>query len=277
MSDVRPELGPRKAAVLRAVVEEYVRPGEPVGSETIAEGSKLGVSSATIRNELAALEELGYLSHPHTSAGRIPTDLGYRFFIESLMAEPGLGADERLLEPQREEFPQLVVPAWIPPRAKESLSDYAARMAETVKPSRDAPLILGGVEIPHPRGLAGHSDADALLHAIIDALLGAAALGDIGGMFPSSDEQWRGAAGADLLRLVRERVSATGLQIVNIDATVIAQEPRLGGYIGAMRDVIAATLEVDVTAVSVKATTSDGLGFTGRGDGIAALAVVLLE
>jgi 2-C-methyl-D-erythritol 2,4-cyclodiphosphate synthase len=139
------------------------------------------------------------------------------------------------------------------------------------------PLTLGGVEIPHPRGLAGHSDGDALLHAIIDALLGAAALGDIGGMFPSSDEQWRDASSVDLLRLVRERVSATGLRIANIDATVIAQEPRLGGYIGAMRDALAATLEVDVTTISLKATTSDGLGFTGRGDGIAALAVVLLE
>jgi 2-C-methyl-D-erythritol 2,4-cyclodiphosphate synthase len=143
--------------------------------------------------------------------------------------------------------------------------------------AEDRPLILGGVEIPHPRGLAGHSDADALSHAIIDALLGAAALGDIGGMFPSSDEQWRGATGADLLRLVRERVSATGLRIANVDATVIAEQPRLGGHIGAMRDAIAAALEVDVTAVSVKATTSDGMGFTGRGDGIAALAVVLLE
>ena len=139
------------------------------------------------------------------------------------------------------------------------------------------PLILGGIEIPHPRGLAGHSDGDALLHAVIDALLGAAALGDIGGMFPSSDEQWRDASSIDLLRLVWERVSATGLRIANIDATVIAQEPRLGGYIGAMRDAVAAALEVDVTAISLKATTSDGLGFTGRSDGIAALAVVLLE
>ena len=139
------------------------------------------------------------------------------------------------------------------------------------------PLTLGGVAIPHPRGLAGHSDGDALLHAIIDALLGAAVLGDIGGMFPSSDEQWRDASSVDLLRLVRERVSATGLRIANIDATVIAQEPRLGGYIGVMRDAVAAALEVDVTAISLKATTSDGLGFTGRGDGIAALAVVLLE
>lgn len=139
------------------------------------------------------------------------------------------------------------------------------------------PLILGGVAIPHPRGLAGHSDGDALLHAIIDALLGAAALGDIGGMFPSSDGQWRDASSVDLVRLVRERVSATGLRIANIDATVIAQEPRLASYIGVMRDAVAAALEVDVTAISLKATTSDGLGFTGRGDGIAALAVVLLE
>jgi 2-C-methyl-D-erythritol 2,4-cyclodiphosphate synthase len=139
------------------------------------------------------------------------------------------------------------------------------------------PLILGGVEVPYQAGLAGHSDGDALLHAIIDALLGAAALGDIGGMFPSSDERWRGASSLGLLRLVRERVSAAGFRVSNVDATVVAQEPRLGEYIGAMRAAIAGALELDVTTISVKATTTDGLGFTGRGDGIAAFAVVLLE
>lgn len=138
-------------------------------------------------------------------------------------------------------------------------------------------LFLGGVEIPHARGLAGHSDGDALLHAVIDALLGAAALGDIGGMFPSSEEQWRDASSVDLLRRVCERVCTAGLRVVNLDATVVAQEPPLAGYISAMRTSIAGSLELDVAQVSVKATTSDSLGFTGRGEGIAAFAVVLLE
>ncbi len=139
------------------------------------------------------------------------------------------------------------------------------------------PLILGGVHIPHSRGLAGHSDADVLLHAIIDALLGAAGLGDIGGMFPSSDERWAGASSRDLLALAFRRVRAAGHRLVNVDATLVAQEPRLSSYVPAMREAIASVLKVDVTQVSVKATTSDGLGFTGRGEGIAALAVVLLE
>jgi len=138
-------------------------------------------------------------------------------------------------------------------------------------------LVLGGVEIPHPRGLAGHSDADVLLHAVIDAMLGAAALGDIGGMFPSGDPQWAGAASIDLLRRAHERVRAAGYAVTNIDATVVAQEPRLAPHVPAMRETIAAALELDVTLVSVKAKTTDHLGFTGRGEGIAALAVVLLE
>jgi 2-C-methyl-D-erythritol 2,4-cyclodiphosphate synthase len=139
------------------------------------------------------------------------------------------------------------------------------------------PLMLGGVEIPHARGLAGHSDADALLHAIIDALLGAASLGDIGGMFPSSEPQWASADSRDLLRRAYERVRAAGHSLTSLDATIVAQEPKLAPYITAMCEAIAASLGVDVGRVSVKATTSDGLGFTGRGEGIAALAVVLLE
>ena len=139
------------------------------------------------------------------------------------------------------------------------------------------PLVLGGVALPHTRGLAGHSDADALLHAIIDALLGAAALGDIGGMFPSSDPQWASADSRDLLRRAYERVRAAGHRLANLDATVVAQEPKLAPHVGAMREAVAALLNVDLAVVSIKATTSDGLGFTGRGEGIAALAVVLLE
>ena len=139
------------------------------------------------------------------------------------------------------------------------------------------PLVLGGVDIPHARGLAGHSDADVLLHAIIDALLGAAALGDIGGMFPSSDQRWAGASSRDLLVLASERVQAAGHRLTNLDATLVAEEPRMAPHLGAMRDAIAGVLKVDPTRVSVKATTSDRLGFIGRADGIAALAVVLLE
>jgi 2-C-methyl-D-erythritol 2,4-cyclodiphosphate synthase len=139
------------------------------------------------------------------------------------------------------------------------------------------PLMLGGVAVPHPRGLSGHSDGDVLLHAVIDALLGAAALGDIGGMFPSSDQRWAGAASSRLLALAAARVREAGYHIGNIDATVVAQEPRLADHIEGMREAIAAAVEADVNLVSVKATTSDGLGFAGRGEGIAAFAVVLLE
>ncbi len=138
-------------------------------------------------------------------------------------------------------------------------------------------LMLGGVDVPHARGLAGHSDGDALLHALIDALLGAAGLGDIGGMFPSSDERWLAADSLDLLARAAGRVRAAGYRVVNVDATVIAEAPRLAPHVDAMRERIARALEVDITATSVKAKTSDGLGFTGRGDGIAALAAVLLE
>ena len=138
-------------------------------------------------------------------------------------------------------------------------------------------LVLGGVDIPHSRGLAGHSDADALTHAIIDAMLGAAGLGDIGGMFPSSDARWRDARSVDLLRLAAEHVRTAGWRVANVDATVVAEAPRLAPHVPAMREAIASALELDSSAVSIKATTTDGLGFTGRGDGVAALAVVLIE
>ena len=139
------------------------------------------------------------------------------------------------------------------------------------------PLVLGGVEIPHERGLAGHSDADVLVHAIIDALLGAAGLGDIGAMFPSSDGRWEGASSLGLLALTGERVRGAGYAIGNVDATVVAEAPRLSGHVEGMRGAIAGALGIDITLVNVKATTSDGLGLTGRGEGIAAFAVVLLE
>ncbi|MBQ5969332.1 MAG: 2-C-methyl-D-erythritol 2,4-cyclodiphosphate synthase [Clostridia bacterium] len=138
-------------------------------------------------------------------------------------------------------------------------------------------LILGGVEIPYEKGLLGHSDADVLLHAVSDALLGAAALGDIGVLFPDSDERFRGADSLKLLKEVVRHLRDHGFFVGNIDATVLCQRPKLRPYIDEMRQNIADACNVPVTAVSVKATTEEGLGFTGAGAGIAAHAVCLVE
>jgi len=137
-------------------------------------------------------------------------------------------------------------------------------------------LILGGVTIPYVMGLHGHSDADVLLHAITDALLGAAGLGDIGRMFPDSEEQWRGADSRVLLRGALAAVQAAGWRVGNVDCTVIAQAPRIAPYVAAMRDNIAADLGLAPARVNVKGKTTERLGFTGRGEGIAAEAVALL-
>ncbi len=138
-------------------------------------------------------------------------------------------------------------------------------------------LILGGVEIPYEKGLLGHSDADVLLHAIMDALLGAAALGDIGLHFPDTDERYRGISSMLLLRHVAELLEEKCFVIENVDATVIAQRPKLRPYIDTMRANIAKTLGLTADRVNVKATTEEGLGFTGSGEGIAAQAVCLLQ
>lgn len=141
----------------------------------------------------------------------------------------------------------------------------------------DRKLILGGVEIPYEKGLLGHSDADVLLHAIADSLLGAAALGDIGKHFPDNDESFKGADSRVLLKKVCELLKQKGYKIVNIDATVLAQRPKLKDYINLMRANIAETCEMDIDSVSVKATTEEGLGFTGTGEGISAHSVCLLD
>ena len=138
-------------------------------------------------------------------------------------------------------------------------------------------LILGGVEIPHPTGLLGHSDADVLLHAVCDALLGAAALGDIGQHFPDSDPAYAGVSSLVLLRATAEKLRQAGFSVGNVDATVVAERPKLAPYLPQMREHIAETLGIPVERVSVKATTEEGLGFTGAGAGIAAFAVCLLE
>ncbi|MDD6012016.1 MAG: 2-C-methyl-D-erythritol 2,4-cyclodiphosphate synthase [Oscillospiraceae bacterium] len=138
-------------------------------------------------------------------------------------------------------------------------------------------LILGGVEIPFEKGLDGHSDADVLLHAISDALLGAAALGDIGKFFPDNDPAYEGADSLVLLREVCRKLSDEGYTIINIDATVLAQRPKLRPFIDLMRENIAAACGIEADAVSVKATTEEGLGFSGRGEGIAAHSVCLIE
>src|SRR5262249_39984260 len=139
------------------------------------------------------------------------------------------------------------------------------------------PLVLGGVEVPAARGLAGHSDADVLTHAVADALLGALALGDLGQHFPDSDPRYRGISSLRLLALVGEQVRARGGRVVNVDATVVADSPRLAGWLEAMRARLAETLELASDRVSVKAKRAEGLGALGRQEGIAALAIALVE
>ena len=139
------------------------------------------------------------------------------------------------------------------------------------------PLILGGVEIPYEKGLLGHSDADVLLHAVMDALLGAAALGDIGLHFPDSDERYAGISSLELLRETGRLLFEAGYAVVNLDATLIAEEPKIAPYRDQMRERIADTLGIEISRVSVKATTMEGLGDTGRGLGMKAEAVAMIE
>ena len=138
-------------------------------------------------------------------------------------------------------------------------------------------LILGGVKVPYEKGLLGHSDADVLLHAITDAILGAAALGDIGKHFPDTDPAYKGISSMKLLEHVRDLIAEKGYIVENIDATIIAQKPKMRPYIDTMRENIAKALLIDVGQVNVKATTEEGLGFTGSGEGIAAHAAALVE
>ena len=138
-------------------------------------------------------------------------------------------------------------------------------------------LILGGVEIPHEKGLLGHSDADVLTHAVMDALLGAAALGDIGKLFPDNDDKYLGADSIGLLKKVLAIIKDKGYKVVNIDSTIIAQRPKLSPYIDKMRETLAASMEIGLDCVSVKATTEEKLGFSGAELGIAAHAVALID
>ena len=142
---------------------------------------------------------------------------------------------------------------------------------------KDRALIMGGVVIPYEKGLLGHSDADVLLHAIMDALLGAAALGDIGKHFPDSNEQYKGVSSLELLKAVKQMLDEELFIVENIDATIIAQKPKMAPYLQEMRTNIAEVLQIDISQVNVKATTEEGLGFTGSGEGIASQAVCLLE
>jgi len=139
------------------------------------------------------------------------------------------------------------------------------------------PLILGGIDIPHEEGLAGHSDADVLTHAVVDALLGAAAMGDIGQHFPDSDERFKDADSLELLRAVVTRLARHGYRIVHVDATVMMERPKLSPYRDGIREKLAAALEVAVSHVNVKATTGEGMGFVGRREGVAAMAVATLD
>ncbi|MGH7526047.1 MAG: 2-C-methyl-D-erythritol 2,4-cyclodiphosphate synthase [Gemmatimonadales bacterium] len=139
------------------------------------------------------------------------------------------------------------------------------------------PLVLGGLTIPHPRGLAGHSDADAVAHALTDAILGAAAAGNIGQLFPDSDPQWKDADSMELLRTAHELVRGRGYSVVQADLTVIAEQPRLADHLGAMAAALAGRLGLPAGAINVKAKSNEGMGFLGRGEGIAVIAVATLE
>src|SRR4051812_19577626 len=140
----------------------------------------------------------------------------------------------------------------------------------------DRKLLLAGVRVPYTKGLLGHSDSDVLAHAVCDALLGAVALGDIGTHFPDNDPRWRGASSLDFLRHALKLVGERGYRVVNLDATVVTEQPKLQPYIAAMRQQLAGVLEIDVESVSVKAKTNEGLDAVGRGEAMAAHAVVLL-
>ena len=143
--------------------------------------------------------------------------------------------------------------------------------------AQDRPLVLGGVEIPSSRGLSGWSDADVLSHAIIDALLGAAGLGDIGGYFPPGEPEYQGISSLTLLEKVMDKLGENGWQIVNVDATILAERPKLAGFIPEMRRNLSRRLGISLGEVSIKASTTEGLGFVGRGEGMACFAVALLE
>jgi len=138
-------------------------------------------------------------------------------------------------------------------------------------------LILGGVNIAYEKGLLGHSDADVLLHAICDALLGAAGLGDIGRHFPDTDPAYKNASSLRLLEAVREKIALAGVHCVNVDAVIVAQRPKLAPYMDRMRDNVATALQIGTDAVNIKATTTEGMGFEGRGEGISAQAVTMVE
>ena len=143
--------------------------------------------------------------------------------------------------------------------------------------SEGVPLVLGGVAIEHPRGLAGHSDGDVIAHALVDALLGAAGLGDIGSLFPPGDARWKGADSIGLLSDAYGRVRAAGFELVNADCVLVGEEPHIAGHREEMRHRLAGALAVEPERVNVRATTTDRMGFTGRGEGLAAQAVALLE
>lgn len=143
-------------------------------------------------------------------------------------------------------------------------------------PEDGRPLMLAGVRVPHDRGLAGHSDADVALHAVVDALLGAAALGDIGAYFPSSDERWRGVASSEFVTAAVAALAREGWSLVNVDVTIVAERPRLAPHVAAMRASLAGLLGTPLNRVSVKSKTTDGMGFTGREEGMACYAVALI-
>ena len=216
----------------------------------------------------------------------VQTPQGFRFGLlkeafEKAMAEGFYGTDDASLV-ERLGHAVAIVPGAYTNIKITTPEDLTMEMRigtgyDVHKLVEDRDLILGGVTVPYEKGLLGHSDADVLTHALMDALLGAAALGDIGKLFPDNDDSFKGISSIELLRRVKSALDDKGYSLGNADVTVICQKPKLAGYIDEMRENIAQALEVDVDRISIKATTTEKLGFTGRGEGIAAEAVCILN
>jgi 2-C-methyl-D-erythritol 4-phosphate cytidylyltransferase / 2-C-methyl-D-erythritol 2,4-cyclodiphosphate synthase len=282
----RPLVSPALIArvVEAARISKAAIPALPV-RDTIKRGPAGGAIAATAAREDLHLAQtpqvfdVGLVRRAHASARRGVTD-------DAQLVEE-LGYPVRLVEGEARNF-KITVPADL--ELAESLLRGERQWEVTMCPAdprigagydvhplvAGRRLVLGGVEIAHPTGLLGHSDADVLCHAASDALLGAAGLGDLGAHFPPDDERWRGACGLDLLARVVELVSSAGHRVANLDTTVICERPKLAPHVSAMRQRLADVLGVDASRVSVKATTSERLGFVGRKEGIAAHATVML-
>jgi 2-C-methyl-D-erythritol 2,4-cyclodiphosphate synthase len=226
-----------------------------------------GLRAAYARYDFAHSEPTDEASLLEAMGGRVEVVPGDPTNIK-ITRQEDIALAERLIQEDREDSSFLLHPS-----SFEFRTGFGYDVHAFAAPEAGRRLFLGGVEIPHDRGLEGHSDADVLLHAICDALLGAASLGDIGILFPNTDPAYKGISSLRLLSICRERLAQAGWQVVHLDATVVAETPKLMGYRSAIMEAIAECVQIEPERVSIKATTSEKMGFVGRGEGIAAWAV----